>query len=168
LKRYSLFIIIIISILKILVLNSCANIIPPGGGPRDSLPPVLIKAEPADSMLHFNTKKITLTFDEYVQLDNAAMQSSLIVSPNPDQTPVILSHLKEVTIRLKDSLQPNTTYAIDFGKALKDVNEGNVYKNFTYVFSTGGTLASGKLSGKVQQAETGTIDSTLIVILHRN
>ncbi len=149
-------------------MNSCANIIPPSGGPRDSLPPVLIKAEPVDSMLHFNTNKITLTFDEYVQLDNAAMQSSLIVSPNPDQTPVILSHLHDVTIRLKDSLHPNTTYAIDFGKALKDVNEGNVYKNFTYVFSTGGTLATGKLSGKVQLAETGTADSTLIVILHKN
>ncbi len=73
-------------------------------------------------MLHFNAKKIILTFDEYVELDNAAMQSSLIVSPNPDQTPVILSHLRDVTIRLKDSLHPNTTYSKDLGRALKDVN----------------------------------------------
>ncbi|MEO8711801.1 MAG: Ig-like domain-containing protein [Parafilimonas sp.] len=166
-KRYSLFIIIILSILKILVLNSCANIIPPGGGLRDTLPPVLVEALPKDSALHFNAKKITLTFNEYVQLDNS-LQTNLIVSPNPDVMPYVSSHLKEVTIRLKDSLKPNTTYAINFGNTLKDVNEGNPYKNFTYVFSTGNTLAGGTLKGKVVLAQTGTSDSTLIVILHNN
>jgi hypothetical protein len=58
------------------------------------------------------------------------------------------------TIRLKDSLKPNTTYSINFGNALKDVNEGNPYKNFTYVFSTGNTIAGGELNGQVQMAQT--------------
>ena len=128
---------------------------------------MLLEALPKDSALHFTAKKITLTFDEYVQLDNS-LQTNLIVSPNPDQMPYVTSHLKEVTIRLKDSLKPNTTYSINFGNTLKDVNEGNPYKNFTYVFSTGNTLATGTLSGKVQLAQTGTADSTLIVILHNN
>jgi hypothetical protein len=162
-----LFIIIIIQI-QLQILTSCANIIPPSGGPRDSLPPVLTHAVPKDSALHFNTKKIVLTFNEYIQLDNTAMQTNLVVSPNPDQTPYITGHLQDVTIRLKDSLKPNTTYAINFGNALKDVNEGNIYKNFTYVFSTGSTIANGRLSGQVQLAQTGTADSTLIVILHNN
>lgn len=166
-KKYSFYLFIIILIPKILVLYSCANIIPPGGGPRDSLPPVLIKAEPADSALDFNAKKITLTFNEYVQLDNQLIQS-IITSPNPVQSPYAESKLQTVTIRLKDSLQPNTTYSINFGNAIKDVNENNPYKNFTYVFSTGKSIADGTLSGKVQLAETGTPDSTLIVILHKN
>lgn len=160
---------IILSIFQILVqtLTSCANIIPPGGGPRDSLPPVLIKAAPEDSALHFNAHKIVLTFNEYVQLDNQAL-ANIVTSPNPVQAPYSESKLQTVTVRLKDSLQPNTTYSINFGNAIRDVNENNAYKNFTYVFSTGNSIADGTLSGKVQLAETGTADSTLIVVLHNN
>lgn len=169
-KRSFLSFLILLCIVQIQVntLTSCANIIPPTGGARDSLPPVLIYATPKDSTLNFNTKKIVLSFDEYVQLDNQAMQTSLIVSPTPEQAPYISSHLRDVTIRLKDSLKPNTTYSINFGKALKDVNEGNPYKNFTYVFSTGSTIANGSLTGSVQLAQTGKADSTLIVLLHSN
>ena len=154
------------SIVEILQ-TSCANIVPPNGGPRDTLAPVLIKAVPVDSSLHFNANKITLTFNEYVQLDNQLLQS-IVTSPNPVQSPFIQSKLQTVTVRLKDSLKPNTTYSINFGKAIKDVNEGNPYKNFTYVFSTGNNIADGKLSGKVQLAETGITDSTLIVVLHKD
>jgi hypothetical protein len=132
------------------------------------MPPVLLQSVPADSMLNFKANKITLTFDEYVQLDNQMVQTNLVVSPTPDQAPIVASHLRDVTIRLKDSLKPNTTYSINFGNALKDVNEGNPYKNFHYVFSTGNSIASGELSGRVQLAQTGKTDSTLIVILHKN
>lgn len=147
--------------------SSCANIIPPTGGPRDSLPPVLIKAVPKDSMLNFKGDKIVLTFNEYIQLDNT-IQQTLIVSPNPVSMPYVKGLLQNVTIRLKDSLQPNTTYSINFGNGLKDVNEGNPYKNFTYVFSTGNTIANGQLNGQVTLAETGKIDSTLIAVLQTN
>ena len=149
------------------IFSSCANIIPPTGGIRDTIPPVLVKSVPADSTLNFKSNKIVLTFNEYIQLDNT-IQQSLIVSPNPDNTPYVKGLLQNVTIRIKDSLKPNTTYSIDFGNALKDVNEGNVYKNFTYVFSTGSSLATGKLNGQVELAQTGTHDSTLIVLLHNN
>lgn len=145
----------------------CANIIPPTGGPKDSLPPRLVMALPKDSMLNFNAKKITLTFDEYVQLDNN-LGNSLIVSPYPENPPVIESKLRNVTVVLRDSLKPNTTYSINFGSGIKDVNEGNVAKRLTYVFSTGDHLDNGTLSGKVILAETGKKDTTLLVLLHKN
>lgn len=145
----------------------CANIIPPTGGPKDSLPPRLVLAQPVDSALNFNAKKITLTFDEYVQLDNN-LGNSLIVSPYPENPPVIESKLRNVTVVLRDSLKPNTTYSINFGNGIKDVNEGNIAKRFTYVFSTGDHLDKGTLSGKVLIAETGKKDTTLLVVLHSN
>lgn len=152
---------------KLVVFTSgCAQIIPPTGGPRDSIPPVMLKALPADSTLNFKGNKIVLTFNEYIQLDKAEEQ--LVVSPVPKTNPVIEAKLKEVTIKIKDTLEENTTYSINFGKSLKDLNEGNPYKNFTYLFSTGNQLDSGRLSGKVVIAETGKPDSTLIVMLHRN
>jgi hypothetical protein len=146
---------------------SCANIIPPGGGPKDSLPPVLIKAVPNDSSLNVKTMKITLTFDEFVQLDNN-MNEQLVVSPYPTAMPIVLANLSHVTIKLKDSLQPNTTYSINFGNGLKDVNESNINKQFTYVFSTGDKLDEGTLSGNIILAQTGKPDSTLVAMLYNN
>jgi hypothetical protein len=147
--------------------TGCANIIPPTGGPRDSLPPVLITAVPKDSTTNFHGKSITLTFNEYIQLDDK-INEEFIMSPNPDNPPFPEGRLRTVTIKLRDSLQPNTTYAFDFGNALKDLNEGNVLKNFTFVVSTGSTIASATLSGTVTLAETGSADSTLVVVLHSN
>lgn len=147
-------------------LHSCANIIPPTGGPRDSLPPVLIKATPTDSSSHFNTNRITLQFDEYVTVDNP--QDNVIVWPNPKTPPVIESKLHEVYIRLKDTLEKNTTYTILFGKGLKDVNEGNADSSFNYVFTTGSQLDNNVLQGNVKLAETGKLDTTLLVALQTN
>ncbi|MFI5193586.1 MAG: Ig-like domain-containing protein [Chitinophagales bacterium] len=144
--------------------TGCANMIPPTGGPKDSLPPVLVSAEPDENVLHFNGNKIVLTFDEYIDLKN--VRQNLIVSPVPKNQPNVEFKLKTMTIRIKDSLQPNTTYAFNFGKAVMDNHEGNVLKNFTYVFSTGSYIDSLRFTGRVTMASTGKPDSTLIVLLH--
>ncbi|MFN2439058.1 MAG: Ig-like domain-containing protein [Chitinophagaceae bacterium] len=144
----------------------CANIIPPEGGPRDSLPPVLIKADPPDSTLNFKGNRIVLIFDEFIDLQDVSR--NLLFIPTFERNPEITVKLRTLTIRLQDSLEANTTYTFNFGDAIKDVNESNILRNFTYTFSTGPALDSLTLSGKVVLAETGTTDSTLIVVLHRN
>ncbi len=146
--------------------TGCANIIPPQGGPRDTIPPVLLKATPADRSTEVGTNRLVFSFDEFVELQNA--QQELIVSPLPVVPPTIESKLREVTVRLRDSLQSNTTYTIHFGNSIKDYNEGNVLKNFQYSFSTGKQLDSGQIKGKLILAETGKPDTTLIAILHRS
>ncbi len=146
--------------------TGCAVMIPPGGGPKDSLPPVLVQATPALNTTDFTTNKIVLNFDEYVEIKN--IQDNLIVSPLPKSNPVIDYKLKTVTIKLRDSLLPNTTYSLNFGNGLVDVNEGNPLKGFSYVFSTGKYVDSNKLAGNVMLAETGAIDTTLIAVLYNN
>ncbi|MBO9573387.1 MAG: Ig-like domain-containing protein, partial [Chitinophagaceae bacterium] len=108
--------------------TGCANIVPPLGGPKDTLPPVLVNVNPADSTLGFTGKKIILNFNEYVQLEN--IQKNLIVTPTPKVNPTIEQKLKTITITLRDTLEENTTYTIDFGRAIKDLNEGNPYPNY--------------------------------------
>jgi len=159
-------ILIFLFIPKILVLSGCATIVPPQGGFRDSLPPVLVKANPKDSALNFRGNKITLSFDEFVELQNA--QQNVIITPIPQNNPGVDAKLNTVIVKLKDSLEANTTYTISFGDAIQDINERNVLKNFTYRFSTGPAMDSLKLSGKVILAETGKPDTTLIVMLHKN
>lgn len=146
--------------------TGCANIIPPEGGFKDTLPPNLTRVNPRDSSLEFEGNKINFTFDEYVQVDN--FQQNVLVSPIPKRAPTATYKLNTVSVRLRDTLEPNTTYTIDFGDAIKDVNESNPMKNFTYVFSTGTSIDSLTFSGNVVLAESGKTDSTLIVILHRS
>lgn len=162
-KYYSSLLAIILIIAEIQVQMSCAVIIPPSGGPKDTIPPRLVGSSPKDSVLHFKGNKIVLTFDEFVDVKDA--QQNLIMSPNPQHLPSVDYKLNVVTIKLKDSLASNTTYTLNFGNSIKDVNEGNIAKNFSYVFSTGNYLDSGELHGKVLIAETGKIDSTLVVVL---
>jgi hypothetical protein len=138
--------------------------IPPSGGPKDTLPPVLVDADPEVRSLHLNGNKIVLTFDEYIDMKD--IHKNLLVSPVPKLMPTVTSHLKVVTITLRDTLQPNTTYSLNFGRAITDVDEGNIYRNFTYVFSTGNYIDSLSYSGRVVMANTGKPDSTLIVMLH--
>jgi hypothetical protein len=154
------------SLIIIFCASSCANIIPPGGGPRDSLPPRLVFALPKDSSTKISPKNITLNFDEYVTLFN--VNENLIISPTIKNNPIVDYKLRVVTIKLKDSLDQNTTYAINFGNAIRDVNEGNIIKDLTYVFSTGAQLDTLTYKGKVLLAETGKVDSTLLVILHQD
>lgn len=159
---------VIISLGYILLVGSsgCGQIGMPTGGSRDSIPPQLLGASPALQSTNVTGNKITLTFNEYVEVREA--QTNVLVSPFPKKNPVVDNKLKTITVKLKDTLMPNTTYSINFGDAIVDVNEGNVLKGFTYVFSTGNNIDSLKLSGKVIVAETGKADSTIVAMLYRN
>jgi Bacterial Ig-like domain len=142
----------------------CANVVAPTGGPRDSLPPILLRAAPADSTKNFQAKKIVLNFDEYVNVNDPIQY--VIFSPTPKRLPTVEYRLRTVTVTIKDTLEPNTTYSIDFGNSITDINENNILRNFIYVFSTGNTIDNGILHGNVILAETGKPDSTLIAVLH--
>ena len=144
----------------------CAQIGAPTGGPKDTLPPRLVLATPKLNSTNFTGNKITLNFNEYVEVKDPL--SNVQISPFQKNNPVIDYKLRTVTVKLKDSLLSNTTYVINFGNAIVDNNEGNVLTNFTYVFSTGNYIDSFTLSGKVIMAETGKTDSTLIALLYRN
>jgi len=149
-----------------LLAASCGQQVPPTGGPKDTLPPKLLTALPDYKTTRFKSDKIILTFDEYVTLDNPF--EKVTFSPIPKYNPIVESKLKTVTVKIKDTLEENTTYHIDFGGSVKDINESNVLKNLTYTFSTGDYIDSAFLTGKVFIAETGKTDSTLIAVLHRN
>lgn len=166
-KNVFFFLFIISCIITIsLFSSSCANIIPPSGGPRDSLPPVLVNATPKDSTVNFKSNRIVLTFNEYIDLQD--IQQNLLFTPTFEVNPLIEAHLRTLTLKLRDSLQPNTTYTFNFGNAVRDVNEGNILKDFVYTFSTGPVLDSLQIHGKVIVAENGKADSTLIVVLHKD
>lgn len=130
----------------------CASVGTPTGGPKDSLPPVIVGVAPADYSTHFKSDKILIEFDEYVQLKD--LQKELYTSPAMKRKPVATLRGKAVQIQIKDdSLLPNTTYAVEFGSSVSDNNEGNPLHGLRYVFSTGDEIDSLMMSGYTEESE---------------
>jgi len=147
----------------VLFIFGCAAQQPPQGGPRDQTPPKLVKAIPGNKTRNFAAKQIDLEFDEFIKLTNAYQEISM--SPAMEKQPEYSSNKRKLKVEFKDSLQKNTTYVINFGKAIQDVNESNVLKNFTYVFSTGNHIDSLSITGSVTNTLTQEKEKDVLVFL---
>jgi hypothetical protein len=131
-------------------LASCANPVSPTGGPTDTKPPILLKADPPQASLNFTDEKIELVFDEFVTLNK--INEQMMISPPMEVSPEFKIKGKSVIIELKSALKDSTTYNIFVGDAIVDITEANPIKNFRYVFSTGNVLDSLSLKGEVLNA----------------
>ena len=138
--------------LTLWVVASCASIGRPQGGARDVTPPAYVRSNPPRRTLNFKGERVEAFFDENIQLDDAF--NKVIVSPTQKITPVVRSFGRRVTVELRDTLKPNTTYTIDFADAIQDLNEGNVLDGFALDFSTGDSIDTLRLSGIVLEART--------------
>ena len=150
-------------IIPAFIVFGCASIQKPQGGPRDLTPPKLLRAVPENMTRNFTAKKIELDFDEFYKLSNQYQE--ITVSPAMEKQPEYNINRKKLVIEFKDSLQKNTTYVINFGKAIQDVNESNVLNNFTYVFSTGPHIDSLSMSGTVINSITQEKEKEATVML---
>lgn len=137
----------VLVVISNLFISSCASVQSPTGGPKDTIQPVIVKETPKNLSRNFNVQKIEIEFDEFIKLSNEFTEIS--VSPSMDIPPVYKAKKEKLTINFEEALLENTTYTINFGKAILDVNEGNVLKNYSYVFSTGNEIDSLSISGRV-------------------
>lgn len=141
-------------IMGILLISSCASIgVGPQGGPKDSIPPKVLQMLPENLTRNFKAEKIVIQFDEYFKLNDQAKQFS--ISPDVDILPTLKIKDKSLEITFADTLEKNTTYTLNFGKSIVDINESNPLPNFSYVFATGPELDSLNISGTIKNALTG-------------
>jgi len=157
----------IISVLFLLALiYSCASIGTPNGGPYDETPPKFVSSIPTPNQLNYKDKKVEILFDELIQLEKPA--ENVIITPPQLQMPIIRAQGKKVVVELRDSLQDNTTYTIDFTNSIADNNEKNVLENFTFAFSTSDVIDSMEVSGVLLNAENLEPMPGITVGLHKN
>jgi uncharacterized protein (DUF2141 family) len=152
-------------LLLALIQYRCANETAPTGGKEDSEPPQVKKMQPENYSTSFNASEINITFNEFIQ-DNGFAQT--LISPATDPAPVFRVNGRTLNIKLKAELQPNTTYTINFGSDLKDLNQANEYKNFKYVFSTGSYIDSAKVTGKVSNPDNEKELENIYVNLYKS
>jgi hypothetical protein len=157
---------IIIAILWVVSTTHCAKRGTPSGGEKDSIPPVLVSANPSLNKVNFDAERVVLVFDEYIQLKDIANQ--LIVSPPIEKSSYKIlpegTVSKKVEIRFEEAPRDNTTYTFNFGEAIEDYNENNPLPFFSYTFSTGDYLDSLNLSGTVKDAYA--LDSLSQISIH--
>lgn len=141
---------LLIYIVLILFSIRCAQITPLTGGKKDSNAPKVLKYDPENASVNFSATVIEVQFDEYITIKDIANQ--FIITPQTKEIPEIKAYGKKLRITFNETLLPNTTYKLAFGNAISDLNESNVLQNFEYIFSTGNSIDSLKLSGKVVNA----------------
>ncbi|GHT64018.1 hypothetical protein FACS189451_11330 [Bacteroidia bacterium] len=149
-----------------LLLSACASLGSPDGGAYDETPPHFVKSKPAPNTTRFEGHKIELSFDEFISIEKPA--EKVIITPPQKKMPLIRAIGKKVTVELKDTLIPNTTYTLDFTNGIVDNNEKNPLEDFTFAFSTGDIIDSLMISGLLLNAENLEPLSNIIVGIHSN
>jgi hypothetical protein len=125
-----------------------------------------VKYEPQNGSVNFTGRRIEITFNEYLQLDNIA--TNLLMSPPQQQPPEVKARGKKLIIQFVDSLRDSTTYTLDFGGAVCDYTEKNPHHGFSYGFSTGPTIDTLEAYGTVLQAVDLQPAKGVLVGVHDN
>lgn len=162
-KRLSKLINIFIIFVCVLLI-SCAKPITPAGGPKDEIPPRIIKTLPENGSIHFKGTQIVFQFSEFVE--SANLSKDIFITPIPQTAPEMLFKGKKLFITWKEERKENTTYVIQPGKGIRDVNEKNPLDSlFQFAFSTGAWLDSLEVGGDIIDPLSGSGANNVSVLL---
>ncbi|MBD2769819.1 Ig-like domain-containing protein [Hymenobacter sp. BT664] len=136
------------------LLESCAAVAPPLGGPRDRTPPRRISSSPDSAARNVSQKFVRLNFSEPVVTKE--LSKNLLITPQlpPDNPYKLREDRNSITLLFDKPLDPNTTYSFNFREGVVDITEGLPARNAYLNFSTGAVLDSGKVSGVVTDVLT--------------
>jgi hypothetical protein len=130
-----------------LLVGACASQGMPSGGPKDIAPPKLMSVVPKDQSTQYKGNTVQLVFDEYLDLKNIKQELTITPSLKGDYEYKLRKNI--LTITFDSTLTDSTTYVLDFGEAIRDANERNVRQNTKLAFSTGPTIDTFYVRGKV-------------------
>lgn len=150
----------------IVIISSCANQGMPTGGPRDSVPPILLETSPMYNSLNFSGNKVQFTFNEYIISDEVS--EKLVVSPPLEKRPIIRTKGKTLIVQFNEELMDSTTYSLDFKNSIADNNEKNPYKSMRFSFSTGDVYDSLRVAGVIMDAFNLEPVESGLVLLQKN
>ncbi len=150
-----------------LCLFGCAQISSPTGGPVDEDPPKVVEMVPYTDQINVRPSSLRISFDEFVALKNP--QQQLVISPPIPTKPTFRIRGKEVQLEMDAAaFQDSTTYVFSFGKGIVDLHESNPAVDLKWAFSTGPTIDSLALNGRVLDRMTGEVQGGLRILLFQD
>ena len=147
------------------LMNSCANVTPPTGGPRDSIAPIRILTIPLNKSLNYKGKTIVLEFDERIKTEK--IKEQLILTPLTESDYEISIKKNVIKLSFEEPFQDSTTYTLNFRESIQDITEGNPTKDNKFTFSTGSYIDSMSISGYVKELLTFDTLQNIVVGLYR-
>ena len=124
--------------------SGCAYKVAPTGGPRDSIPAAIILVDPPSGSTGVTSTEIHIQFDDYI---DRGIRNAITVLPS---TRFSTSYAgDEITIGFREPLASSTTYSVTIGTDWTDNRGNRPLEAYTYIFSTGPTIDSGTISGRV-------------------
>jgi uncharacterized protein (DUF2141 family) len=154
----------IYGIILLTIIAGCAKISAPSGGPKDRVPPIVVKTDPGNGAKNFKGDEVSVTFNEYVVLEK--INEKFMVSPPMNKKPKIFIRGKSVHVQYEEALRDSTTYTFYFLDAIRDLNEGNALANYQFVFSTGPIIDSLSVTGNVCNALSLDVPAETLVLLY--
>lgn len=145
-------------------MGSCARQSAPTGGPKDTIPPVLVRAIPPNETINFSADRIELIFSEDVALNTPKEQ--LIVTPTIGKDYKITARRNTVILEFENRLEDSTTYTFNFRETVQDITEKNPVRNLTLAYSTGDYIDSLAIEGVVYDMLRGKEAADATVALH--
>jgi Big-like domain-containing protein len=138
-------------LIVLLAVAGCAQAGVPPGGPPDKNPPRLVRITPDTNALNVRGDAITFEFDDVVSerpRGAPTLGDLFIVSPSRGPNGVSWRR-RTVQITPRGGLRPNTTYAVRMLPGMVDLEGNEDSAGVTFVFSTGPSLASSRIAGRV-------------------
>ncbi len=149
-----------------LLLWSCANQTTPTGGPRDTIPPNLIRSKPIHKQKNYTEKSLELTFDEYININNP--KDEVLISPALEEPLEFKARKNTVIVTSPQGWEDNTTYSIAFREGIRDLTENNPPENLRLAFSTGNQIDSLIIKGRIKHAIKESIPDKITVAIYRS
>ena len=138
------------------LLGSCANPVPPSGGPRDETPPSIVETRPARDSVNVptSTDAVYVEFSEYVE--RSTLTRALTITPPLDGRLQFDWSGRGVEVELPTSLRDSTTYILSLSADLTDARGVALDRPLTIAFSTGPRINQGTIKGRVVGPRQGT------------
>ena len=134
------------------LLQRCANQLPPGGGEVDFIPPEIVEVYPEPGTVMFDDDYFEIEFSEYV--DKRSVKEAIFISPYIEEGLEYSWTGTSLTATFKKSLEDNKTYTITIGTDVVDHNNKNrMAQSYSFSFSTGEQIDTKSISGKVYDSE---------------
>jgi hypothetical protein len=152
-------------IIVLLFLSSCANIVAPTGGAKDSESPKLLGST-SDVNENSSEKKLIFEFDERIQ--EHLFAGNFYCSPPLKKVIHKLSG-RELYITITDNLSHDLKYRIRLNNCIKDVTEGNILEELEYIISPKDTTINfHHLNAKIVNSLTKEAEKNHWVLLYNN
>lgn len=151
---------------------SCATQTTPMGGPKDTIPPTVIRYHPKENQTNFKEKQISVEFSEPIALNNP--REEIIIIPSTGKKTEYKLKGSTLIITPEFPWRDSTTYNINFRESVEDLTEGNPAKDrrngkesdLHLAFSTGPIIDTLSISGSVKNGINETIPENITIALY--